>query len=224
MESDHPAAVNSAPIIVLMHWAGGNMHDWDAIAPWLQNRGLPGPTNPEYPSLDSSWFPVLSEGESYAVFVFNFRGFENGDGAFDPEGWLMDAQAAMATAKTLEGVDPQRVIAMGASIGADGAPDACAEGCLGTLSLSPGSYLGVPYNQAVEALINVEPPREVWCLAGDQDTPSALACQSAEDLLSEHVFVNLYPGENHGMNLIQPDIEPYALQYMLDFVHLVLGS
>ncbi len=34
----YPAAVNPAPAVILMHWAGGDERDWLAIAPWLQNR------------------------------------------------------------------------------------------------------------------------------------------------------------------------------------------
>lgn len=220
----YPAAVSPAPIIVLMHWAGGNMHDWDAIAPWLQNRDLPSPESSSAPWLDSSWFPAMPEDSSFGVLIFNFRGFDTGNPNWDGAGWVLDAQAAMATARTLQGADPNRVVAIGASIGADGAPDACAEGCLGTFSLSPGGYLDIPYVQAAEALVTADPPREVWCLASDGDGEAAPSCQAAAEMQNDHIFVQMFSGSEHGMTLLQPQIEPSAMQLMLDFLALVFGS
>ena len=43
----YPAAVSPAPVVVFMHWVGGDLSDWYEVAPWLQNRGLKNPfTNP----------------------------------------------------------------------------------------------------------------------------------------------------------------------------------
>jgi dienelactone hydrolase len=59
----------------------------------------------------------------------------------------LDAKAATDAASQLEGVDSHQVVAIGASIGADGAADSCflhntqATTCVGALSLSPGNYL-----------------------------------------------------------------------------------
>ncbi|NTU75743.1 MAG: hypothetical protein HGA86_06450, partial [Anaerolineaceae bacterium] len=35
----YPGASNPSPLVVLMHWAPGDQHVWDSLAPWLQNRG-----------------------------------------------------------------------------------------------------------------------------------------------------------------------------------------
>jgi len=35
----YPGAAPNSPVIILMHWAPGNMDDWNEIAFWLQNRG-----------------------------------------------------------------------------------------------------------------------------------------------------------------------------------------
>lgn len=47
----YPAAVDPAPVVVLMHWAGGNQTDWlyVGMVAWLQNRGavVPTPSKPE---------------------------------------------------------------------------------------------------------------------------------------------------------------------------------
>lgn len=215
----YPAAVNPAPAVVLMHWAPGDQRDWAAIVPWLQNRGVavePGSA----PWLDPTWFPPMLEGVSFAVFTFNFRGCEGGCKSFDRAGWLLDAQAAMATVKTLPGVDATRIAAIGASIGADGAADACGEGCLGALSLSPGDYLTVPYADAVAAMQKADPPKPAWCLAAQGDTPSALACRAAT---GEHYRAFTYPGNEHGLMLLQPGMDPETMGLILDFLRLVFG-
>ena len=149
----YPAEVNQADTVVLMHWAPGDQGEWVEIARWLQNRGQVGEGGAAARAwLDSSWFPPLPAEQSFAVFSFTSRGCDGGCSSFQPEGWLLDAQAAMETAKGLPGVDPKRLVVIGASIGADGAADSCDDGCLGALSLSPGSYLTVPYADAVDAL------------------------------------------------------------------------
>ncbi len=222
----YPAAVNPAPVIVLMHWAPGDQGDWIEIAFWLQNRGLGGVVaNPMgEPWLDPSWFPEMPEGQSFAIFSFTFRGCEGGCGPPDPEGWLLDAQAAMKTTQGLDGVDPQQIVAIGASIGADGASDGCywlnmenENSCLGAFSLSPGSYLSVPYADAVDALGAEQPPKPDWCLFADEDVDSAQACQSAS---GDHYRMVEYAGAMHGMMLIDPNVEPNALLLILEFLGL----
>ena len=118
-----PAAVNPAPLVVLMHWALGDQEDWAEIAYWLQNRGLSGKSPKDAPWLDPSWFPPLGINKTYAVFTFTFRNCEGGCKGFPRELWLQDATAAMRTAYGLEGIDKNLITAIGASIGADGAAD-----------------------------------------------------------------------------------------------------
>ncbi len=131
----YPAATNPAPIVVLMHWAGG-------------------------------------------VFIFDFRGYgESGPSDESSDVLVQDARAAYATALTLPGVDPAQMAGIGASIGSDAVVDGCIEPCLGALSLSPGSYLGVPYADAVTALDDLEKP--VWCVAAEDDETAVQTCQSA---------------------------------------------
>ncbi|MBU0705541.1 MAG: hypothetical protein KKC18_16965 [Chloroflexi bacterium] len=226
----YPAAVNPAPMVVLMHWAPGDGGDWIEIAYWLQNRGLGGQTDPAAPWLDPSWFPKIPsewEEQSFGVFTFTFRGCEGGCSSFDPPGWLLDAQAAMETARALEGVDPQRIVAAGASIGADGAPDGCfwlnqqyENSCLGGFSFSPGGYLTVPYADAVNELGAEQPPKPDWCLFAVEDTDSAQACQSAS---GDNYRMVQYEGALHGMMLIDPNVEPDALLLLLEFMGLSLG-
>ncbi len=214
----YPAAVNPAPAVVLMHWAPGDQSNWAAIAPWLQNRGLAGSsTDGSVPWLDPSWFPALPEGRSFAVFTFTFRGCEGGCKEFDREGWLRDAQAAMRTVRELPGVDLSRIAAVGASIGADGAVDACGEICVGALSISPGSYLSIPYAIAVATADAAGIP--VRCLAAEGDGDSAAACRSAS---GAQYAMEIYPGSEHGMALIQPTITPDVLEMLVAFLEQVM--
>jgi len=218
----YPGNTPNSALLVLMHWAPGNMDDWNEIAFWLQNRGLGGSSANlgSAPWLDPSWFPALPEGKSYAVFTFNFR---NGS----RDGMLLDAQAAFETGRTLEGVDPNRIASFGASIGADGAPDGCSwhndqfgGGCPGALSLSPGSYLTISYAEVVNRLGTEQPPKPVWCLFASGDTESAETCQSVEG--NHYRMVEWTDGDWHGMNLIDPSRDPNALQLIIDWL-LLLG-
>ena len=225
----YPASVNPAPMIVLMHWAPGDMECWNEIAFWLQNRGLNG-TSPNVgalPWLDPTWFPPMFEGQSFAVFTFTFRGCAGGCSSFDRDGWRMDALAAMKTARELEGVDPTRLASLGASIGADGPPDACGPlnaefggTCLGALSLSPGSYLNVPYASAVDVMEMLEPPRPVWCFYSLDDTTATETCKSAS---GDHYQLFEWIDFGHGMRLLRPEVEPSAFQLILDWLALLYG-
>lgn len=225
----YPASAYPAPMVVLMHWAPGDENDWSVIAAWLQNRGLVGSADQSGETwLDSSWFPPMPEGRSYGVLTFTFSGCDGGCTDFMPEQWQMEAEAAMAAAATLEGVDPNRLVAIGASIGADGAIDGCLlhnqtfpNQCQGALSLSPGSYLQMDYADTVEALEAEDLPKPAWCLYAPGDTDSAETCLMAS---GDNYLAVEYEGALHGMMLIGPDVkpEPNALQQILDFLELTL--
>ena len=218
----YPAAEDMSPCVVLMHWAPGDQTVWALVAPWLQNRvdlsGIAPPTDATWH--DSSWFPAVPEDRSYAVFTFTFRDCEGGCQEFLREGWLLDAKAAVEFAKTMPGVDSSRIAAVGASIGADGAINGCAAGCLGAFSISPGNYLTLDYAAEVTRLATLNPVAPAKCIAAAGDTASAAACASASGDTYETV---IYPGEDHGVRLIRPDADPETLQSILDFLALVFG-
>ncbi|MFC1936744.1 alpha/beta hydrolase family protein [Chloroflexota bacterium] len=240
----YPGAYNPGPVIVLMHWAGGTMYDWEVIGPWLQNRGLT-PAGGGEAWKQPAWFPVLPEWASFGVLFFNFGGFGNSQGNW--ETGALDAKAAVIFASELEDVNPNLITTMGASIGADGAVDGCflhqlaveagsASGiCLGGLSLSPGNYLEsalfeYTYSQAVEGLMNsTEAEKVVYCLAAEGDHESPGTCLSA-DMDFERYYTYIYPGSPHGMKLVVPDLFPInpalemnTLEIYLMFLEEVYG-
>lgn len=234
----YPAAVENAPLVVLIHWVRGDQSDWTEIAFWLQNRGLGGQSpNPQnLPWHDPSWFPPMLEGQPVAVFAFSLRGCTPG-GCDDwiPRQWLLDVQAAMQTASQLKGIDPQRIVAAGASVGADGAIDGCAwlneqavdstakssAKCLGAFSLSPGGYLKIPYADAVKSLQAEQPPSLAWCLSAEKDQEAAAACGSARG--DDYRAVS-FSGSYHGMTLIDPQIEPKTMDLFLEWLKASLGQ
>lgn len=236
----YPSKYADAPILILMHWAGGDLTDWCEIALWLQNRRDENPANPERcadagsglpaglptPWLDSTWFPPMAPEVSIAVFAFDFRDYgESEKGLVSSSNWAKDAKAAFVTAAGFEGVDATRMASMGASIGADGAPDGCllynqetGSGCVGAFSLSPGSYLGMKY----ETVVNDLAPLPVWCLAGELDRESAPTCKNAS---GESYRSEIYPASNaHGMMLLAPGLDPQPMILIQDFLELVFGE
>ncbi len=133
----------------------------------------------------------------------------------------MDARASLEYARTLEGVDPDQVIAIGASIGADGAIDSCAavlefdpDACLGALSLSPGNYLGPSYPDMVTALGANDPPRPAWCLFDKNEADSIVCTQASGDDYYQESWSN---GNLHGMHLITPNLNPIPLRGFQNF-------
>jgi dienelactone hydrolase len=230
----YPAGVENAPVVVLMHWMMGDRNDWNEVAVWLQNRGLKNPfENPGDPAQfrwwDPSWFPVLAADKSYAVLTFSFRGcqpFKAGCQSIQKDNWIKDAQAVMRFARGLDGVDANRIAAIGSSIGADGAADACQllnvefpGACKGALSLSPGDYLDVSYVNTIQQLGASNPPTPAWCVAD----PSEFAiCQSAEASgNSAYQDFSITDGD-HGNMLLSPDLDPLPMQLILDFLDEVL--
>ncbi len=229
----YPAAVTPAPLVVFMHWVRGNLSDWYEIAVWLQNRGQanPFPSPADMPWWAPSWFPPIPAERSYGVFIFSFRDcrpFDAGCAGWTPDLWLLDAQAAMQTAAALEGVDPARIAAIGSSIGADGAADACAwlneqqpGSCKGALSLSPGGYLGIPYPNVVRQLGENQPPIAAWCLADETEIGF---CNAASNSGNTAFRVIEVPGGDHGNMLLRPNLDPLPMKLLLEFLEETLGE
>jgi len=224
----YPAAANPAPVVVLMHWAGGDKNDWVYVgmAAWLQNRGLESPSAPGSLPFDNPYpFTPLPADLSYSVFLFDFRNFGESAASslpFSQSGplWEADARAAYARVQALPGVDPAQVVGIGASIGADAVVDACGEICLGALSLGPGSYLDVPYPEAVSEVDQAGKP--VWCVGAEDDPPAAQACRSAS---GEHYQAQIYTAGGHAMSLFRAenDLQPTLDSLIVEFLEQVMN-
>ena len=214
----YPPENDDAPLIILMHWARGDQNDYAAIADWLQNRGGAPEIVSDAPEtwLDASWFPKINQDTSYGVFTFTFRDCEQGCAAFHSAEWLDDAQSAVTFARDLPYIDPDRIIVAGASIGADGAADGClylnqqaAGSCKGAFSISPGSYLTQTYADVVQQL-----NAPAVCLYAPSDGSAVAACAhvQAENYAAFEI------GSAHGMDLIDPQVQPNPLDLLLAFI------
>lgn len=216
----YPPADTSAPLVVAMHWAGGTQDDWNALAPWMQNRGLTdtvlfqggeiSATLPSAPWRDASQFPPAPAGQGFGVFTFTFRGCTGEDGCltFDEKGWQADIEAALRQARELPCVNPNRILTFGSSIGADGAALGCAwlneqnpGACPAAIALSPGGFLGTPLEYAAQRLAAGNPEAKLYCLA---DQIEGKLCQTVG---AKHPNVETFIIENggHGNLLIRPE-------------------
>jgi hypothetical protein len=177
---------------------------------------------------------------SFGVFVFDFECFGGSSCEIRDFAWLQDALAAMKLASHLEGANPNAIMTVGASIGADGALDGCymfnlavlqgeAHGqCVGAFSMSPGNHLThtFTYAEAVPELTGLR--FTVYCLTSAADGPSHRMCtQPQVETYASYIF----SGRAHGMNLLTPDLAPSepatdanALELLLQFLVNASGA
>jgi dienelactone hydrolase len=217
----YPAAANPAPVVVLMHWAGGNQKDWLAVGmvSWLQNRGAPIPAF-DSPYFDTPYpFSPLGKDLSFAVFTFDFRGYGESGGKASRREHILDARAAYQAAAGMEGVDPSKIAGIGASIGADAVVDGCGN-CIGALSLGPGAWLQEPYAPAVKVMNDAAKP--VWCVAAQDASDDVKTCNSASGALYK---TQIYATGGHAMTLFQDKLalNPLLERVILDFLMQVFA-
>lgn len=237
----YPPEKCGAPLALMMHQAGGDRVDWEDLALWMQNRndetvGRSTVVLASY-AAQYTWFPEMPENLSFGVFAFDFR--DHGESAssgesFDAAGFLMDGRAALAFGKQLQGIDPTQVITIGASIGADASVDVCLvldgvniasnqvdQGCIGALPLSPGNFLNVDYVAAATRLGAAPHDVKIECIANLDDGNSPELCSSN---IGPHHHGTVYPGNAHGVPMIQMDLTPDIGQVILDFLLNALGN
>lgn len=225
-----PAEANPAPVVVLFPWAQGNQSEWEEVAHWLQGRGLLVPVQDSRRTWKSSnWYPERTLDLPLGVFTFNFRSCESVDGceSYLPIEWLLDAQAALEAATKLQGAAPDQVLAVGASIGADGAVNSCAwlngtelGKCLGVFALSPFSSLTIDFRVSADALLNQEDPAPVYCLYGLHDDAASETCGDYPEIRA----VNYGYIDDHGLELIHVDRRPAPLKILQEFILEALGG
>jgi hypothetical protein len=201
------------------------MNDWNELAVWLQNRGQKNryPNPGSQPVWDPTWFPPVAQDRSYAVLTFSLRDcqpYETGCTKIDPQGWYTDIQAVMSFTASLPGVDPDRIVVIGSSIGADGAADGCAwlnqerpGACKGALSLSPGDYLTLTYKDVIKELSEGQPAVPAWCLADENEVAFCLAAGEYPSYKPVEI-----PQGQHGTMMLRPELDPLPMQLILDFL------
>jgi len=201
----YPAAKTNQPVIVLMHQSEANQTLWNAedngFIPWLQNFPAPAGWPPATQSAQGM-LPTLPADVTFNVFTFDFRGHgeSGGDPTADPAQYIFDARAAYQFARSLPGVDGNKILGLGTSIGADAVVDACGEGCVGAFSISPGNWLGQEYAATANAL--VQAGKQVRCMYANNDGISPSTCWSVQQ--SENYKIFSYPGNKHGMAFLAP--------------------
>jgi hypothetical protein len=207
----YPSWKANAPVVVLMHQRFADQTMWDeSIILWLRNWPIAAPAAATPTLSANGMLPLMPANLSFAVFTFDFR--DHGESVplivkGIPEGqenslypFVLDAKAAYQIAGQMPGVNSNQIIGIGASIGADAVVDACAEGCLGAFSVSPGNWLGIDYGNTVAHLI--AQGKSVRCMYGTTDEPSPATCSS---LVSGKKYKSFaYIGKKHGMTFFVP--------------------
>jgi hypothetical protein len=208
----YPPTFPLTPGVLLLHQMGTDKEVWEPLPQVL--RG-------EAPTPDGRSLPVE---QGYAVLTIDIPGHGETGGTYENAAALAAVRAALAFFRTLDGIDPDRIVIMGASIGADAAVDECGEGCVGAISLSPGSWLDIPYGAALAQLLELSDP-PVLCVASANDRPSPETCEEGQPVGLSDYQVHIYDGSAHGNYLLTtPDLmpapEPYdlILDWLLEHV------
>jgi pimeloyl-ACP methyl ester carboxylesterase len=120
-------------------------------------------------------------------------------------------------------IAPDLIAAIGTSIGADAAVEACLRmqadgfGCAGVLAVSPGGFLENDFSASAAELAGAGVP--VWCYAAEGDQPSAETCAAVQ---GEGTEVILVEGSAHGIQLTDPDVQPNLPEVIVQFLQAVL--
>ncbi|MFO7584994.1 MAG: alpha/beta hydrolase [Anaerolineales bacterium] len=201
----YPAAQKNAPVVVMMHQFGGDQTLWhmenSGFIAWLQNWPTADGSIPT-PSADGQ-LAAINPALTFNVLTFDFRGHGESDGerSEDLSIYLVDARAAYETARTLPNVDPERIVGIGTSIGADAVVNACDQDyCRGAFAISPGNWLDIDFAESASAMISQGKP--VRCMYADKDEPSPTTCWSL--VRGEKYKIFGYPGIKHGMTFFTP--------------------
>ncbi|MCX7756425.1 MAG: hypothetical protein N2117_14455 [Anaerolineales bacterium] len=215
----------NSPVVVLMHQFGSNQAQaWPMteLIPWLQNMPVKGQNAPTATLSAQGKLPPLPEGVHFNVLTFDFRGHGESPGPVFAyltdearRGYLLDARAAYARAATLPHADPQRILGIGTSIGADAALNACGKGCVGVFAISPGSHLGLDWAENARRVSNTAKP--VRCIYSFNDGNTAATCTSLP--VTAYYRIAGYEGKKHGQDFLVPrKMEAGFGQILLDFL------
>jgi pimeloyl-ACP methyl ester carboxylesterase len=176
----YPPRVAPAPGLLLIHQLSVDRSAWEPLIGPLRAEDAP---------------------QTYAIFAYDLPEHGESGGAWSPEATLESAALALGLMRSWEGVDPDRIALIGASVGSDAVVDECSEGCVGAVSLSPGGYLGISYADALATLLDEKDP-PVMCVASAGDGPSPATCRSGESVGLSDYQVHIYEGTTHGNFLL----------------------
>ena len=77
------------------------------------------------------------------------------------------------------------------------------------------------YANVVSDLAITKPPIPVWCLAAEFDGPAPGTCKSAS---GDGYLFQIYEGrDEHGMRLVDPQIDPNPLDLFLEFLSQIIA-
>jgi acetyl esterase/lipase len=171
-------AEGGAPALLLMHQNQSRRASWEPLIPTLTEAG-------------------------YVVLAVDLRGHGETGGRAD---WALaqdDTQRWLAYLQTVEGVNPEQLATLGASIGSNLALVGCAanEACVTAVALSPGlDYFGVQPEAAVSDGLR---RRSALLVASRSDSDSAEAVRQMAGSSGGPLGVRVYTGFSHGTELFE---------------------
>jgi pimeloyl-ACP methyl ester carboxylesterase len=170
-----PEAVN-APGVVLLHMLGRKRGDWDAFARQLQDAG-------------------------YGVIAIDLRGHGESGGKREWSKMTQDAAIAADFIRSRSEIDPQRIVLIGASIGANIAINYGAQDpeIVGVALLSPGlDYHGVKTEEAVKQY----GARPLFIAASSEDEYAAESSRKLDSLAQGPHQLLILENQGHGTQML----------------------
>lgn len=190
----YSAARRPAPGALLLHQGERDRSTWTALAERLQSAG-------------------------YAVLTLDLRGYGATGGTPD---WALaprDAAAALEQLSELPGVDANRLIVVGAGIGANLGLNACADraGCGAAVLLSPGlDYLGITTGSAIVRM----GARPVLIITSENDGNNPADSVALNSMAQGPHRLDIYPGAGHGTDILaaEPGFVNVIAEWLVEVV------
>lgn len=162
-----------------------------------------------------NWRPTVSQlvGAGFNVLAVDIRGFGATGGRLYWQGAVEDVAAWFNWLRTASGVNPERIVTMGSSIGSSIAVIGCAndEFCKGSVAVSPGwRYYGLSIEESLTA-------HPILIVYAERDRWPALGVPRMVEAAPENITLQTYPGNTHGMNLLEKEAEtvnPVIIQWI----------
>ncbi len=158
------------------------------------------------PNDQTAWFDFAEElaDAGYAALTFNFRGYGTSDG--DQDFAKLDDDLAAAV-RYMRDRGKETIFLVGASMGGTTSlVVAAGETVAGVVSISsPAQFEG---QDALKAVPDVTVPK--LFIASEADEQARLSLEQLVEATGQPKEQELYPGNAHGTNLLEPDQSEYA--------------